>query len=113
MHVGCDLRTSAEALLLDLEGVHFAVTSITGIQTNARAKGTQDEPESPPRQPRPGLAFIVCYTPSAQCESIDNLFTKMELGTETTKPEMKEIQSKANEATSRSNLVLSQSCTAL
>ena len=76
-------RTYAEALLLDLEGVHFAVTSITRIQTNARAKHTQDEPESPPCVPRPGLAFIVCYTPSAHCsrDNIDDLFTKMGLGT--------------------------------
>ena len=107
-------RLYAESYLKELVGVHFVISSVTGIATNSRSKRKDDE-EQPTRLARPGLSFIVCYTPSNACkqQDIEDLFTKLGLDIETpATPEFREIPTKSQDGTPR-ELTLNQCAAAV
>ncbi len=59
----CYARSYAEHILSKIQDVHFVISSLTGVQQNAKKKSGN----SNPNPVKPGISFIVCYTPSAIC----------------------------------------------
>ena len=53
-------RSYTESRLVNVPGVLFVISSLTGVTTNSK---TKVDPGSPP-EVRPGIAFIVCYVPT-------------------------------------------------
>ena len=57
----CFARAYAESRLASLPGVHYVLSCITGVSTNAKGKGNANAPV------RVGVAITICFSPNHHC----------------------------------------------
>ena len=55
-------RSYTESNLINVPGVLFVISSLTGVTTNPKRKGDDGDDDTPP-EVRPGIGFIVCFVP--------------------------------------------------
>ena len=86
----CYAKRSAEEAICSNERVHFIISCITGIRKECKGNGINDgEPG------KPGLSFIVCFSPSERCTGSTFVDILMGLGlSEATKVDVSECNSR-------------------
>ena len=104
-------RGYAEQRIAQLSNVHFVLTSLTGVQNNAKRKGG---PGSSATEVRPGIGFVIAYSPSSATNESTILdgFNRLGLTNTPYEPVVKGVPNKLQEGDGVESLV-AQCCTVL
>ena len=103
-------RAYSEHALTDIQDINFVVSTITGVVTSSHG-ARQAQPQNRTILPRPGIAFIVCYSPTAKTSETTFIDIAHRIGMSSHSIDIttKEIDAKSKDPSIR---ILTQCCAA-